>query len=98
MNTTTTAFQLPLPDGLPAPARHGLRLLQRLQHGTLHLELPDGSTLQLGQGKQPHASLRLHDWRVFGAVLRSGDIGLAEGYIDQHWSTPHLADLLRLLM
>ena len=71
MNTTTTAFQLPLPAGLPAPARHGLRLLQRLQHGTLHLELPDGSTLQLGQGSQPHASLRLHDWRVFGAVLRS---------------------------
>ena len=98
MITTTTAFQLPLPAGLPAPARHGLRLLQRLQHGTLHLELPDGSTLQLGQGSQPHASLRLHDWRVFGAVLRSGDIGLAEGYIDQHWSTPHLGDLLRLLM
>ena len=98
MNTTTTAFQLSLPAGLPAPARHGLRLLQRLQHGTLHLELPDGSTLQLGQGSQPHASLRLHDWRVFGAVLRSGDIGLAEGYIDQHWSTPHLGDLLRLLM
>jgi cyclopropane-fatty-acyl-phospholipid synthase len=31
-------------------------------------------------------------------VLRSGDIGLAEGYIAQDWSTPHLADLLRLLM
>src|SRR5690606_36752756 len=24
--------------------------------------------------------------------------GLAESYIEQHWSTPHLADLLRLLM
>ena len=106
MNTTTTTttttasnpFSLPLPASAPASARSGLRLLQRLQHGTLHLELPDGSTLQLGQGNQPHASLRLHDWRVFGAVLRSGDIGLAEGYIDQHWSTPHLGDLLRLLM
>jgi cyclopropane-fatty-acyl-phospholipid synthase len=98
MNTTTTALPFHLPAGLPARARHALRLLQRLQHGTLHLELPDGSTLEFGQGGQPHASLRLHDWSVFGAVLRSGDIGLAEGYIDQHWSTPHLADLLRLLM
>ena len=98
MNTTKTAFQLQLPAGVPAAARHGLRLLQRLQHGTLHLELPDGSTLQLGQSSHPRASLSLHDWQVFGAVLRSGDIGLAEGYIDQHWSTPHLADLLRLLM
>ncbi|MES1990818.1 MAG: cyclopropane-fatty-acyl-phospholipid synthase family protein [Pseudomonadota bacterium] len=98
MNTTTSPLQIRLPAGLPATARHGLRLLQRLQHGTLYLELPDGSTLQLGQGDHPHARLCLHDWQVFGAVLRSGDIGLAEGYIDQHWSTPHLADLLRLLM
>ena len=104
MNTTTTTttasnpFSLPLPASAPASARSGLRLLQRLQHGTLHLELPDGSTLQLGQGGYPHASLHLHHWRVFGAVLRSGDIGLAEGYIAQDWSTPHLADLLRLLM
>jgi len=89
---------LPLPAGLPAAARQGLRLLQRLQHGTLHLDLPDGRTLRLGHGGPPHASLRLHDWRVFGAVLRSGDIGLAEGYIDQDWSTPNLAELLRLLM
>ena len=95
---TTTALPFHLPAGLPANARHALRLLQRLEHGTLHLELPDGSTLQLGQGGKPHASLRLHDWRVFGAVMRSGDIGLAEGYIEQHWGTPHLADLLRLLM
>ena len=96
--TTTTAFPLHLPTGLPAAARSGLRLLQRLQHGTLHLELPDGRSLKLGQGDHPHASLRLHDWRVFGAVMRSGDIGLAEGYIAEDWSTPHLADLLRLLM
>ena len=89
MNTTTTTnpFSLPLPASAPASARSGLRLLQRLQHGTLHLELPDGSTLQVGQGAgqggYPHASLHLHHWRVFGAVLRSGDIGLAEGYIAQ---------------
>lgn len=99
MNTTTTPpFALSLPAGLPSAARTGLLLLQRLQHGTLHLELPDGRTLQLGRGGQPHASLRLHQWRVFNAVFRSGDIGLAEGFIAQDWSTPHLADLLRLLM
>lgn len=98
MNTTTTSFQLKLPAGLSANVHRALRLLQRLRYGTLHLELPDGTTLALGQGKHPHAHLCLHDLQVFGAVLRSGDIGLAEGYINQHWSTPHLADLLRLLM
>jgi len=94
----TTPFSLPPPAGLPNTARRGLHLLQRLRYGTLHLDLPDGGSLQLGQGGHPHVRMRLHDWRVFGAVLRSGDIGLAEGYIDGHWSTPHLADLLRLLM
>ena len=99
MNTTTASpSALSLPANMPAAARQGLRLLQRLQHGTLHLELPDGQVLQLGSGQHPHASMCLHNWQVFGAVLRSGDIGLAEGYIAQDWSTPHLADLLRLLM
>lgn len=98
MNTTTVSpSALPLPD-MSAAARHGLRLLQRLQRGTLHLELPDGNVVQLGSGQHPHASMRLHNWKVFGAVLRSGDIGLAESYIAQDWSTSHLADLLRLLM
>lgn len=99
MNTTTASpSALSLPANMPAAARQGLRLLQCLQHGTLHLELPDGQVLQLGSGQHPHASMCLHNWQVFGAVLRSGDIGLAEGYIAQDWSTPHLADLLRLLM
>ncbi|WP_312302857.1 cyclopropane-fatty-acyl-phospholipid synthase family protein [Diaphorobacter nitroreducens] len=98
MNTTTVSpSALPLPD-MSAAARHGLRLLQRLQRGTLHLELPDGNVVQLGSGQHPHASMRLHNWKVFGAVLRSGDIGLAESYIAQDWSTSQLADLLRLLM
>lgn len=99
MNTTTVSpSALQLPADMPAAARHGLRLLQRLQRGTLHLELPDGNVLQLGSGQHPHASMRLHNWRVFGAVLRSGDIGLAESYIAQDWTTSHLADLLRLLI
>ena len=99
MNTTTASpSALSLPANMPAAARQGLRLLQRLQHGTLHLELPDGQVLQLGSGQHPHASMRLHNWQVFGAVLRSGDIGLAEGYIAQDWSTPHLAELLGLLI
>jgi cyclopropane-fatty-acyl-phospholipid synthase len=99
MNTTTLPSRVPaLPLDMPAAARTGLRLLQRLQRGQLLLELPDGRTLQLGGSARPSASLRLHDWRVFGAVRRSGDIGLAESYMAGHWSTPHLADLLKVLL
>ena len=98
MTTTTTTSSRHLSTNTPVAARSGLRLLQRLRHGKLHLELPDGRILQIGHDDHPQASLRIHHWRVFNAVFRSGDIGLAEGYITQDWSTPHLADLLRLLI
>ncbi|MEY8878301.1 MAG: class I SAM-dependent methyltransferase [Leptothrix sp. (in: b-proteobacteria)] len=87
-----------LPTGTPAPARAVLRLLQRLAHGTLELQLPDGSHARFGSGAGPRASMRLLDWRACNAVLRSGDIGLAEAYIAGHWHTHDLAGLLGLLL
>lgn len=95
---TTTAPRLVLPRSAPASARTVLRLLERLRHGTLTLQLPDGTPLQFGSGQQPAATLRVHDWSVFGATMKSGDIGFAEGYMDGHWSTPDLAALLRLFI
>ena len=87
-----------LPAGAPTAARTIFKLLARLKHGSLTLQLPDGSTQRFGAGEGPAASLRLHNWKVFGATLRSGDIGFAESYIAGDWTTPQLTDLLRLLI
>ena len=87
-----------LPAGAPAAARSALKLLARLKHGTLTLQLPGGSIQRFGSGAEPMASLHLHNWNVCGAALRSGDIGFAESYIAGDWSTPQLTDLLRLLI
>ncbi len=95
---TTTANPLALPPGIPAAARTVLRLLTRLQHGSLTLQLPDGSLRHFGPGGAPHGAIVLHNWKVCGAALRSGDIGFAEGYIAGDWSTPHLTDLLKLFI
>ncbi len=95
---TTTAPTLSIPRGAPANARSVLKLLQRLRHGTLTLQLPDGTVLQFGSGEQPAASLSLHNWSVFGAALKSGDIGFAESYMAGDWSTPNLAELLRVFL
>jgi cyclopropane-fatty-acyl-phospholipid synthase len=97
MNTTTVP-RLTLPRSAPAAARTVLRLLERLQHGTLTLQLPDGSLRHCGSGQPPAAAIRVHDWSVFSAALKSGDIGFAESYMDGHWSTPDLAALLRLFI
>ena len=96
MNTTTA----PGPRwtaGTPAAARAVLRLLEGLQHGTLALHLPDGSTRHFGGG-EPQATLRLANWQPLVQALRSGDIGFAESYLAGDWSTPSLPALLGLLL
>jgi len=88
----------PLPADAPAAARSAMKLLSRLKHGTLTLQLPGGGMQRFGSGGAPMANLCLHNWKVCGAALRSGDIGFAESYIAGDWSTPQLTDLLRLLI
>jgi cyclopropane-fatty-acyl-phospholipid synthase len=98
MNTTTYFDNAPeLPRRAPRAARAVLALLERLGHGTLWVSLPDGGVRRFGAG-EPQAALAVHDWDLFGTLLARGDTGLAEGYIDDRWSTPSLPQLLSLLV
>ena len=106
MNTVTVAAPRTVaPIGARAAARTALRLLQNLRHGALTLYLPDGSQRRFGEHPQQHAmhspqhpsaSMTLNNWNVFGAALKSGDIGFAESYIAGDWSTPNLTELLKV--
>ena len=87
-----------IPRDAPGAARTALKILRRLKHGTLTVQLPDGSLQRFGSGSAPMASLHLHNWKPCSAALRSGDIGFAESYIAGDWATPHLTDLLELLV
>ena len=87
-----------IPRDAPGAARTALKMLKRLRHGTLTVQLPDGSLQRFGSGSAPMASLHLHNWHPCSAALRSGDIGFAESYIAGDWTTPHLTDLLALLI
>jgi len=95
--TSAPAIQAIPPDA-PAAARTALKMLRRLKHGTLTVQLPSGALQRFGSGTAPMASLHLHNWTPCGAALRSGDIGFAESYIAGDWTTPHLSDLLELLI
>ncbi len=97
----TAAAPFSVPRDAPAAARTCLKLLQKLQLGSLMLQLPNGSMQQFGKADQPHAPhavLHLHNWSVCAAALKCGDIGFAESYIAGDWSTPSLPDLLRVLI
>ena len=82
--------------GMPLAARTALGFLERLDTGRLHVGLPDGSQASFGPGGL-EADIEFHDWAAFGRILRDGDIGFAEGFLDGQWDTPHLPLLLTLL-
>jgi cyclopropane-fatty-acyl-phospholipid synthase len=81
----------------PASGRFVLALLSHIRHGALHLQLPDGQTMNFGDGTFP-VTLRLNDWTMCEAVIQSGDIGFAEAYIDAGWSTDNLTGLIELFL
>jgi cyclopropane-fatty-acyl-phospholipid synthase len=91
-------IQETLPIGkYPARTRLILQMLARVHEGSLKLELPDGRCAYFGDESYP-VTLRLHDWSLFDAVLKSGDIGLAETYIEGSWSTDNLTGLIELFI
>ena len=99
MNTRTSTYpDFPLPAGTPAAARTVLRLLQRIAHGTLTVQLPDGTMHRFGTGQAPQGAITLRNWNVCTASLKSGDIGFAESYIAGDWTTPNLTHLLEVMI
>lgn len=104
MNSTTSSFvnidhaQV----AMPAQARRVVALLERLQHGSLSVQWPDGNSSLFGtcDAAHPgiHASIHLRRWTPLTTALTSGDIGFAESYIAGDWGTPDLAALLQLLV
>jgi cyclopropane-fatty-acyl-phospholipid synthase len=103
MNHTTTTHPAEhlaklLPPSAPAAARTVLRMMAHLHHGSLDVQLPDGSTAHFGTPEGPRAAIRLRNWNVCALALKSGDIGFAESYIAGDWTTPDLPALIRLFI
>lgn len=78
-------------------ARRVLAMLQGLAQGTLELHTPWGLR-RLGGRPGPTVAMQVHEADVFARVLRDGDIGLAEAWMDGHWHTHDLPALLVVLM
>ena len=92
-----TSENLALNSKVPAQVQLLLRMLSRLEHGSLKLECPDGKLLKFGN-EDPAVSLSLNSWEPFLAAIRSGDIGFAESYLQGEWQTDNLAKLIELFI
>jgi len=81
----------------PPQMRWVLRLLERIEHGSIFVRFPDGQQGTFGAGA-PHADIALANWNVVGAALKTGDIGFGEAYVAGDWSTSDLARLMTVFI
>lgn len=101
MNTTTVPLlskSAGSTRSLPRSASRVMKLLEHLPHGQLDLQLPDGRVRHFPKQIAAEADARcaVQHWEALDRILSSGDIGLAEGYIEGQWDSHDLSALLRL--
>lgn len=72
-----------------------LKLLEKVEHGTLSLTTPDGEKHYFaGQLKGPKADITIDKWSVITRLPYKGDIGFAEDYKNGHWETDDIRALM----
>lgn len=82
-------------SGVPAGFRLAGMMVLRARRGTIRFDLPDGRKVMFDHGiKGPNAVVEVHDFRFANRAMAGGDVGFAESYMDQEWSTPDLTAVL----
>lgn len=91
---TTTKGQ----TGLPRYFAAVFDLAKKLKHGRLDFVLPDGRRFRI-EGSQPGpvAEIDIHDNDVFARLIREGDLGFSEAYVEGAWSSPDLMAFMDLV-
>ncbi|MBI1416866.1 MAG: methyltransferase domain-containing protein [Limimaricola sp.] len=73
-------------------------VVKKLRKGRVDMILPDGRTFR-AEGAEPGyvAVLQIHNDELFARLLREGDLGFCEAYMDGWWSTPDLMAFMDLI-
>jgi cyclopropane-fatty-acyl-phospholipid synthase len=73
-------------------------MAQDMQRGRLDFALPDGRRFR-AEGKLPGpvAELHIHNDDLFSRLIREGDLGFSDAYLDEWWSTPDLQAFMDLV-
>lgn len=83
---------------LPRYFARAFDLAQRINKGRLDMVLPDGRRFRV-EGAKPGfvAEIDIHNIEVFARLIRDGDLGFSEAYMDGWWSTPDLQAFMDLI-
>ena len=84
--------------GLPRYFGPVFDTLSRLHRGRLDFRLPDGRTFR-AEGKKPGPAVlvEVHNIDIFARMIREGDLGFCEAYLEGWWSTPDLMGFMDLV-
>ncbi|PWR01941.1 SAM-dependent methyltransferase [Meridianimarinicoccus roseus] len=78
-------------EGLPRYFASVFAQARQIRSGRLDLALPDGRVFRVeGDAPGPVAEVTVHNADLFARLLRDGDLGFSEAYMDGWWSTPDL--------
>lgn len=73
-------------------------LAKKLKNGRLDFRLPDGRVFRVdAPNPGPVAEIEIHDVDVFARLIREGDLGFSEAYLEGGWSTPDLQAFMDLV-
>ena len=81
----------------------GLRLLmfmlKGIKIGQLDVHLPNGETRHFRGSERPelHGVINIHNGAMIRHVLKNGEVGFGEAYMDGQWDSPDLASLLTVM-
>ena len=91
---TTTKGQ----TGLPRYFTQAFDVAARLGEGRLDFVIPDGRRFRIDSGAAgPVAELDIHNNDLFARMIREGDLGFCDAYLDGWWSSPDLQAFLDLI-
>ena len=77
--------------GLPRYFAQVLNMAKKLRNGRIDFVLPDGRRFRAeGTNPGPVAELDIHNDDLFARLIREGDLGFCDAYLDGWWSTPDL--------
>jgi len=64
---------------------------KRIDHGRVDIRLHDGRVFRAeGRGPGPVAEMDVHNPDLFARLIREGDLGFCDAYLEGWWSTPDL--------
>lgn len=94
MILTTTDGQ----TGLPRYFSRVFEMAQAMRNGRVDFVLPDGRAFRAEGANPGHvAELHVHSTDLFARLIREGDLGFCDAYLDGDWSTPDLQAFMDLV-